>query len=378
MKIAVNTRLLIRNRLEGIGWFTFETLKRITLNHPEHEFIFLFDRPYNREFIFADNVTPVVIHIQARHPVLWYLFFEWGVARTLKKYKADLFLSTDGWVSLKTKVPTINVIHDLNFVHYPEFIKPLVRLYYKKYFKLFAQKPIRLATVSEYTKNDIIKNYGVDAEKIDVVYNGSSSLYTPLTEKKKKEIKEQFSGDAPYFIYIGAIHYRKNLTGLFKAFDLFKSRNQTNHKLVIVGAKKWWKGEIEKVYNDMLFNEDVIFLGRLETLELNHVLSSAEALMYISFFEGFGIPIIEAFNAGTPVITSNTTSMPEVAGDAAEYVDPFSIESITEAMEKVATNKNHRLELIKKGFKQKEKFSWDITAQKLWNTIEKGMAEVVQ
>ena len=99
MRIAVNTRLLLKDKLEGIGWFTFETLKRITKNHPEHEFIFLFDRPYDKEFIFSENIIPVVIQPPARHPFLWYLFFEWSIPAALKKYKADIFISPDGWLS---------------------------------------------------------------------------------------------------------------------------------------------------------------------------------------------------------------------------------------------------------------------------------------
>src|SRR5690606_7224010 len=117
MRIAVNTRLLLKGKLEGIGWFTYQTLERIVKQHPEHEFIFFFDRPYDRSFVFASNVTPVVLSPQARHPVLFYLWFELGIPRLLRKYKADLFLSPDGFSSLSTKVPTCLVIHDLAFEH---------------------------------------------------------------------------------------------------------------------------------------------------------------------------------------------------------------------------------------------------------------------
>ena len=115
MRIAVNTRLLLDGKLDGIGWFTYETLKRITIQHPEHQFIFLFDRPYHKDFIFAENVIPVVLYPPARHPVLWYLFFEWSVTKALKKYKVDVFISPDGWLSLSTNLKSLTVIHDLNF-----------------------------------------------------------------------------------------------------------------------------------------------------------------------------------------------------------------------------------------------------------------------
>ena len=133
MIIAVNTRLLLKNKLEGIGWFTYETLSRITKNHPEHIFYFLFDRPYHSDFVFESNVTPIVLPPPARHPVLFYIWFEISVARFLRKLKPDLFLSPDGYLSLKTKTTSLAVIHDINFEHYPEDF-PLI---HKKILSLF-------------------------------------------------------------------------------------------------------------------------------------------------------------------------------------------------------------------------------------------------
>lgn len=140
MKIAVNTRLLLKDKLEGIGWFSYETLKRITQNHPEHDFYFIFDRPFHQDFVFGNNVTPIIGYPPARHPYLWYLFFEFGIPFHLNKIKPDLFLSTDGWIPLHTNCKVVNVIHDLNFEHHPEFIAPKPLWYYKKFFHKFAEK----------------------------------------------------------------------------------------------------------------------------------------------------------------------------------------------------------------------------------------------
>ena len=117
MNIAINTRLLIPNKMDGIGWFTAETSRRIVTAHPEHHFFFFFDRKPSPEFLFADNVTPLVLYPQARHPVLWYLFFEWSTRFALKKHKIDLYFSPDGMMPVHPKVPTLTVIHDLNFEH---------------------------------------------------------------------------------------------------------------------------------------------------------------------------------------------------------------------------------------------------------------------
>ncbi|MBR4218317.1 MAG: glycosyltransferase family 4 protein [Bacteroidales bacterium] len=376
MKIAVNTRLLLKDKLEGIGWFTFETLKRIVRQHPEHTFYFIFDRPYDESFVFAPNVVPVKVFPPARHPYLWYLYFEWGVTRLLKQLQPDLFLSTDGWLSLRTNVPTVDVIHDLNFEHYPEFIKPVVRRYYKRFFHRFAQKAARIATVSEYTRQDINKLYGVSLDKIDVVYNGSSSLYLPIDEDAKKSVKAEYSSGCDYFLFVGLIHQRKNLANEFRAFDRYKQSDTRNMKFVVVGDKKWWHGEIEDAYLAMAHKEDVIFLGRQPQEALSRLMAAATALVYASFFEGFGIPILEAFNAETAVITSNVTSMPEVAGDAALLVNPHSVDDICAAMTRLAEDETLRQELIAKGREQRQRFSWDRTAAALWQTVEKVLAEI--
>ncbi|NOR88439.1 MAG: glycosyltransferase, partial [Bacteroidales bacterium] len=349
MKIAVNTRLLLKDKLEGIGWFTFESLKRITQQHREHEFIFIFDRPYSEDFIFGDNITPIVIGPQARHPILYYMWFNFSIPKILESHQVDLFLSPDGFLPLKTKVKTLAVFHDLNFEHYPEDIPLSERYYFKKYYPKYAKLASRIATVSNFSKQDIIKQYGIEEEKIDVVYNGANESFTPVKPAIRKLVIEKHTGGKPYFIFIGALNPRKNLVNLLKAFDLFKKQDRLSVQLLIVGEKMFKTNSIFETYENMEFKADVIFSGRLNGLELRKALASALGLAYVSYFEGFGIPIVEAFYTETPVITSNVTSMPEVAGDAALLVDPFSPEDIAKALSRIATDTKLRESLIKKG-----------------------------
>jgi glycosyltransferase involved in cell wall biosynthesis len=371
MKIAVNTRLLIPGKMDGIAWFTFETLSRIVKAHPEHHFIFIFDRKPDERYRFAPNVEFAIAHPQARHPVLWYLFFEFGIPLVLKKHKPDLFLSPDGWLSLRAKTKSLTVIHDLNFEEHPEFIPSVVRKYYHYFFPRFAKRANRIATVSEYTRADIVKRYGVEEEKIDVVYNGANASYKPVDESTVKITRDKYTAGAPYFVFVGTIHPRKNLSNLFLAFDTFKKRKESNIKLLIVGDKKWWTEDIRKSYESLEHKKDVVFAGRLSTKELHHAVASALAMTYVSFFEGFGIPIVEAYYCGVPVITSNVTSMPEVAGDAALLVDPFSVESICDAMMKIAWDRTLRSTLIQKGKIRGKEFNWEKSAEKLWESMIK-------
>lgn len=373
MKIAVNTRLLLKNRLEGIGQFTYENLRRITQQHPEHQFFFLFDRKYDESFVFSDNITPVVAHPQARHPYLWYLFFEYGIPFQLKKIKPDLFLSTDGWIPTGLKIPVVNVIHDLNFLHHPEFVPPVVRRYYDRFFAKFARNATRLATVSEFSRQDIAKSYQIPLENISVVYSGSNSAYKPFDEKQQTLVKQRYTNGEEFFLFVGLIHKRKNLDNIFRAFDLFKEKLSDATKLVVVGDKKWWAGEIEDTYLQMRHKEDVIMLGRQPLDVVCELTASTVAVLYTSLFEGFGLPIVDAFNAHVPVITSNVSAMPEIAGDAALTVDPRQPQEIADAMSALRQDSCLRNRLVENGKARQSLFTWDRTADLLWATIEKAL-----
>lgn len=369
MRIAVNTRLLLKGKLEGIGWFTYQTLEHIVRQHPEHEFYFFFDRPYDPQFVFAPNVKPVVVHPQARHPVLFYLWFEWSIPMMLRKYKIDLFLSTDGYASLSTKVPTCLVIHDLAFEHYPEHYVTTHRMYWRHYSPLFARKAARIATVSTFSKNDISERYGVSKDNIDVVYNGAHSQYRPLSNDERNAVKEKYTGGSEYFVFAGAIHPRKNILNLLKAFVAFKKRQPTNMKLVIVGRPAWKYDEVEEMRYLMPFKEDVKWVGYMNVDELSKVIGAAYALVYASLFEGFGIPILEALQCGVPGIVSNTSSMPEVAGEAALLVDPADPDDIAAKMHQLYKDEALRAKLISKAAAQVQKFTWQGAADRLWNCM---------
>ncbi|OFX50720.1 MAG: glycosyltransferase [Bacteroidetes bacterium GWA2_30_7] len=373
MRIAVNTRLLIKDKLDGIGWFSYESLKRITQKHTEHQFIFIFDRPFDESFIFSNNIIPVKIAPQSRHPFLWYLWFEISVPKILSKFKADLFFSPDGFLSTKTYIPSVPAIHDINFAHRPEDLPYLVRNYYNYFFPIYALKAKRIITVSEYSKSDISSTYKVNPDKIDVVYNGVNSAYKPLNEETKKQTIEKLTGGSPYFIFIGALHPRKNVARLIKAFDLFRKETALGFKLVIIGDKMFKNQDIEEAFNNMKFKEDIVFTGRQAINELHKILGSAYAMTFVPYFEGFGIPIIEAMACDVPVITSNVTSMPEVGGDAVLLSDPFSVEYIKNCMVKIANDNELRNKLIIKGRERINKFSWDKTADRVWSSLEKSL-----
>lgn len=371
MKIAVNTRLLLPNKLEGIGWFAYETLKRITVQHPEVDFLFLFDRKYDPQLIFSNNVTPIEIGPPSRHPFLWYWWFEHSVAGILQKHNPDIFLSPDGYLSLKWAGKQLPVIHDLNFEHYPEDLPFWYRKYYRNYFPKYAKKASRIATVSEFSKSDIATQYGTDPDKIDVVYNGVSERFKVLSDQEKKETQEILTRGLPYFVFVGAIHPRKNIARMLQAFENFKNSGNYPHQLVLVGKRKWWTREMDSALAKMKYQNSVLFKDNLVSKEVALAVGAAEALLYPSTFEGFGVPILEAMKSGVPVITSEVSSMPEVAGDSALLIDPFSVSNFSEQLKRLVHEPGLSESLVEKGLQRAQDFSWDKTAELLWASAER-------
>ena len=370
MVIAINTKALLPGKMEGYGYYIEEIFSRIALDHPEHQFYFLFDRPFNQGFIYAANIHPVIIKPQARFPLAWDIWYNWMLPAFLRKIKADVFVSPDGFCSLRTKVPQCLVVHDLAFLHHPEFISKSHLNYYQKNTGRFLKKSKVIATVSEYSKQDIVEQYKIDPAKIHVTYNAPSSLFQQLPYEEKELVKAKYSAGCEYFIYTGSIHPRKNPINLLKAFSRFKKRQQSNMKLVFAGRLAWKTDEFTKLLSTFKFRNDVILTGYLEKNELAKLVASAYALVYPSFFEGFGVPPLEALQCGVPAIVSNNSAMPEVGGDAYLYIDPENPDDIAEKLMLIYKDEALRSRLIENGEKRLQLFSWNESAKKMWSCIE--------
>lgn len=357
--------------LDGIGRFSYEIIRRLAANNPNDRFSLLFDRKFDPSFLFDKNVSGMAVPPPTRLPMLMDIFFEFSLPHTFKKIKPDVFFSPDGWVSMKSKIPTVSVVHDLNFVHMPEHLPPMWKKYYEKKFPGFIRRADHLITVSEFSKQDIIQQFNIAPENISVVYNDTAEGFRPAKDLDEiKQIRNKHSAGKPFFFFVGLIHPRKNIDGLMEAFRIYKERSASETRLLIAGSKKWWNAEMEAKHQNNPFRDEIIFTGKIPDETLKELYRASEALVYPSFFEGFGIPILEAFKSGVPVITSNTTAMPEVGGDAALYANPQDAESFALQMLALADPALRR-NCIEKGFQQCRLFNWDRGAETVRNILHR-------
>lgn len=369
--IAVNTRLLLPNRQEGISRFAFELLRRMAEAHPEVTFTYFFDRPYDPAYLTSENIRAEVLFPPARHPLLWHAWFHFHVRRRLSSLSPDVFYSPEFYLSLNPKIPEIATFHDLAYEHFPTDLHGWAGRYVKKYSPKYAAHAQEIVTVSEFTRQDIHQLYGIPTDKIHVVYNSAGDQFFPVSEETKQAIRDKFSDGKRYLHFVGTIQPRKNLENLLRAFDLYKTSSGSDVKLLLVGRPGWKYQAAMETFEAMAHKEDVVFTGYVPDEELNGVYAASEGLVYVPWLEGFGIPIVEAFQAEVPVITSNTSSLPEVAGNAALLVDPGNPDQIAGAIGDLMNSAALRQDLVANGRIQKKMFSWDQSAEKLWEVLEK-------
>ena len=373
MRIAVHTGILLNDNPEGDGYFMKEVLKRIIKIYPDHEFIIIAGHADAKRFLFGKNVTVVITPKPTRYPLLWKLWYDMKIPALLRKYKADVFIAGDGICSLITKTPQCLIVNDLSFLYFPSFIKRSDLFFLKRYTKRFLQRANSIVTGSEFVKKDILSRYAIKEEKITVVPNAVKGIFYPLNENEKEKVKRKYTGGKNYFVYAGAIHPRKNLINLLKAFSVFKKRQQSDWKLVLAGnVDRNYKSFAENL-RTYKYRDDIVMTGRVEEGEIVRLTGSAYAFFYPSFWEGSGVQVLEAMNSHIPVVTSFNSSMQEIAGEAALYINPAEHKDIADKMMLLYKDESLRNSLIEKGKVVAAQYSWEKTADLFWQGILKAL-----
>lgn len=272
----------------------------------------------------------------------------------LRKLRADVFWSPGFIAPFSSKTPDVITVHDLTHLHY---YSAAHKLYYDFLLKNIYKKTSRIVTVSEFTKNELMEWGGFSSEKIDVVYNSVESGFNFNVEAINLEW--------PYIFYAGNRRGYKNINRMIEAYSLSELPG-AGVKLLLTGK---FEPKIGALLDQLNIETMVEFSGFIPDDDLPRYFKGALAVVYISLYEGFGLPILEGMATGVPVITSNLSCMPEIAGNAAFLVDPLNLEEISNAMNKIAADEYFRNSLIVAGLNRSKDFSWDVSSRKFWDII---------
>jgi len=365
LRIGINARYLQR-QMTGIERYTSELIRNLGRMDSKDKFMLFFNKHERLPNLrFADNIIPYVSRFPTKRVMLRILWEELFLYFEIRKKKLDIFHGPSFVVPLiKPKnCKYVITIHDLSWFLYPESFTFFNKLFFKIFLPVSILNSDRIIADSLSTKGDIIRFFNVNPSKIEVIYLGiDDSFIKPLRSERNEDILRKYGLPKDYILSIGSLLPRKNVVNIIKAFNELKKKG-LNDKLVIIGKKAWLYDQIFSVINDFNIEREIIFTGYVDDKDLPFLYSRAKLLLFPSLYEGFGLPILEAMACGCPVITSNVSSMPEVAGDAALLVNPDSVDSIVLAMEKILYNDKMRESLISKGYIQARRFNWKRTAK---------------
>jgi len=370
-RIGIDARLFGTAQAAGIGTYTEELVGNLLKTDPINQYTVFVTPATSAVFPFyAPNLTKVSVPYP-HYTVAEQLFYP----RVLSQAKLDLVHYTN----FNTPVffrSTKNVvtIHDLTLWFYPgrKHKSPFKKWVYRYIIAKSCQNADRIIAVSEGTKQDIVKYLKIDPAKIDVIYEGVAPRLRYQTDPKKIEmIKSKYNISAPFFLYVGQWRNHKNLVRLIRAFAIFRRRYNLEHQLVIVGKQDPLAPEIPATIKQLGLQDTVITTGYIADSDLSDFYVSAEAFVFPSLYEGFGLPPLEAMSHGTPVISSNASVMPEVLGDAALFFDPLNLEDIASKLYQFATSYKLRQELKDKGIAQARKYSFGRMAREVLATYQK-------
>jgi glycosyltransferase involved in cell wall biosynthesis len=355
----------------GIGEFAYETIRGIVGMQSDARFVIYLKHPP------LDHMPPPGTNL--RYKVFGPRKLWTQIALPISLFlgeKPDVFFTPSHYGPRFSSVPLVISVMDLSYLHFPELFKKSDLYQLKNWTKYSVKKAKKIITISKSSKDDIIEEYRVASGKIDVVYPGIkrvTSLDPHVFPMEELSFKYKISKN--YILYVGTLQPRKNIARLIEAFaHILKDEEiaKSDLELVIVGKKGWLYEEILEAPKKFDVSQKVKILDFVPDDELKEMYHNARVFVLPSLYEGFGLPVLEAMQYGCPVITSNISSLPEAGGNAAEYIDPESVEDIASKIKKVISDEVLRKEMIAKGKKQVEKFSWETSAKKTLEILEEA------
>ncbi|OGB73593.1 hypothetical protein A3K24_01970 [candidate division Kazan bacterium RIFCSPHIGHO2_01_FULL_44_14] len=374
-RIGIDARLFGTAQAAGIGTYTEELVANLIRLDTEDKFT-VFVLPEVAEFfpLYAANLEKRAV----RFPHYTYSE-QFLYPRALSRAGLDLIHYTNFnspvWFR---RIKSVVTIHDLTLWFYPgrKQTSWFRRIIYRYVIRQSCLNAARIIAISQGTKRDLVKYLGINPDKIDVVYEAAPKRYQPVEDPKKVEmVKTKYNISRPFFLYVGQQRHHKNLARLVRAFALLRHRYDIDYQLVLVGKADPLASEIPALIKQLNLQDAVILTGYVADSDLPYFYSEAEAFIFPSLYEGFGLPPLEAMASGIPVLSSNTSVMPEVLGEAALYFDPTNIEDIAQAMYKLATTFRLQKELRDKGFRQAKKYSFARVAKETLAVYRRALTE---
>lgn len=284
------------------------------------------------------------------------------------KPRPDVFLTLTHYIPRFSKVPTIVSVMDLSFLHFPQTFKKKDLYQLSRWTKYSARKASRVITISQSSKDDIIKAYKVLPEKIKVIHLGLKEIDMDYSSQSL----QKYGIDKKYILFVGTLQPRKNISRLIEAYSLLPQKIKEEYSLVIIGKKGWLYEDILRAPEKHKVLEKVLFLDYVSDQDLPQFYKNAKVFVLPSLYEGFGLPVLEAMRYDCPVITSNVSSLPEAGGEAALYFDPENVHDIKNKIEMVLTDEKLREKMIEKGKIHYKKFTWEKAAKEVLETIEEA------
>ncbi len=363
MKIGIISDFLDKPFV-GVNVYIYNLVRNLTRLDRENQY-YLIHTARNDLDVFKMNNDVIIPAVSGRRVPYGYLI--WRLVQLppkLKKMNLDVVHDTVDFGPLAFRMPfkTVQSIHDLAPFGLPQDYLPVYRIAYRTIVPRVARNADKIIVPSAYSKQELLKRLMVQEEKIRVVHLGASEAYRPLEQKEQADVVQKYHLDFPFVLDVSPLERRKNLPTLIRSFGKLKNGG-LSHKLVIAGNKPWRGRSVLKLAEDLGLAKEVIFLGYVPDEDLPKLYNAADLFVFPSYYEGFGVPPLEAMACGTPVITSNAASLPEVVGDAALMVAPHDIDGLAEVIHEVLTNERLRQGMVEKGLKQAKRFSWEKCAR---------------
>jgi glycosyltransferase involved in cell wall biosynthesis len=355
MHVAIDARLVYYTRA-GIGEYTLRLTRALAEAYPGDRITLLQDFRDGSPLVTASNVSILKSRVPSHHRLEQYF-----LPLVVNGLKTDVFHSPDFIPPLKAKGPLVITIHDLAFLIYPQFVTKDSAHYYGQIDRAVRRADAIIA-VSESTRHDLIKMLGAPDDKITVIYEAADPRFCPQPVEIVADVRARYGLPDRYLLFVGTIEPRKNLGRILTAFERLHAAGLTD-ALVIVGKRGWLYDDFFTRVEGSPAKQAVIFPGFIPDADLPAVYAGSQALAFPSEFEGFGLPVLEAMACGTPVVCSNTSSLPEVAHDAAFLIDPLDVDALTDALRRVLSDPALAADLRARGLTQAARFSWASAAE---------------